>query len=50
MVISGKEESIKQINEQYISSLLSGKNFKDENFPVASFVIKKKIGIMTGVN
>ncbi len=43
MVISGKEESIKKINEQYVSSLLSGKNFKDENFPVASFVIKKKI-------
>ena len=42
VVINGKGEAIK-INQKYISNLLSGKNFQDENFPVASFIIKKKI-------
>ena len=42
MGINGREEIIK-INQKYISSLLSGKNFNDENFPVASFVITRNI-------
>ena len=42
---TGKEENIKNINitQNYISSLLSGKNYKDENFPVSSFLIDKKL-------
>ena len=39
---TGKEENIK-ITQKYISSLLSGKNYKDENFPVSSFLIDKKL-------
>ena len=35
---TGKEENIK-ITQKYISSLLSGKNYKDENFPVSSFLV-----------
>ena len=35
---TGKEENIK-ITQKYVSSLLSGKNYKDENFPVSSFLI-----------
>ena len=42
MEIFGKEENIK-INQNYIYSLLSGKSFNDENFPVASFVINSNI-------
>ncbi len=42
MATDGKGEVIK-INQKCISDLLSGKNFQDENFPVASFIIKKKI-------
>ena len=43
MEIPGKGGSIKKINEKYIYSLLSGKSFKDENFPVASFMINRKL-------
>ena len=43
MEILGKGGSIKKINDKYIYSLLSGKNFKDENFPVASFMINRKL-------
>ena len=47
MEIIGREENISKFNSTYISTLLSGKSFKDENFPVASFFIanniKKKI-------
>ena len=39
---TGKEENIK-ITQKYVSSLLSGKNYKDENFPVSSFLIDKKL-------
>ena len=41
----GKEESISsfEIEEKDVVKLLSGKTFTDENFPVASFVIKKNI-------
>ena len=39
---TGKEENIK-ITQKYISSLLSGKDHKDENFPVSSFLIDKKL-------
>ena len=41
----GKEENISnfEIEEKDIVKLLSGKTFTDENFPVASFVIKKNI-------
>ena len=41
----GKEENINDlnINEKKIKNLLSGKTFSDENFPVASFIIKKNI-------
>jgi len=44
-VIFGKEEDISnlEINEKDIIELLSGKTFTDENFPVASFIIKKNI-------
>ena len=42
MATDGKGEVIK-INQKCISDLLSGKKFQDENFPVASFIIKKKI-------
>ena len=38
----GKEENIK-ITQKYVSSLLSGKDYKDENFPVSSFLIDKKL-------
>ncbi len=38
----GKEENIK-INQKIISNYLSGKSFKNENFPVASFVIENEI-------
>ena len=45
--IIGREEYINKFTHKYILSLLSGKSFKDENFPVASFFIgnqiKKKI-------
>ena len=34
MEIPGKGGSIKKINDKYIYSLLSGKSFKDENFPL----------------
>ena len=34
----GKEENIK-ITQKYVLSLLSGKDYKDENFPVSSFLI-----------
>ena len=39
----GKEENISnfEIEEKDVVKLLSGKTFTDENFPVASFVIKK---------
>ena len=43
MEILGKGGSIKKINDKYIYPLLSGKSFKDENFPVASFIINKKL-------
>ena len=43
MEIHGKGGSIKKINDKYIYSLLSGKSFQDENFPVASFMINKKL-------
>ena len=41
----GKEENISnlEIEEKDVVKLLSGKTFTDENFPVASFVIKKNI-------
>ena len=39
---TGKEENIK-ITQKYVSSLLSGKNYKDENFPVSSFLIDKNL-------
>ena len=41
----GKEENINNpnINEKKIKNLLSGKTFTDENFPVASFIVKKNI-------
>ncbi len=41
----GKEENISNLDmkEKDIIKLLSGKTFTDENFPVASFVIKKNI-------
>ena len=41
----GKGENISapNINEKKIKNLLSGKTFADENFPVASFIIKKDI-------
>ena len=41
----GKGENISDpnINEKKIKNLLSGKTFADENFPVASFIIKKDI-------
>ena len=44
-VIFGKEEDISnlEIKEKDIIELLSGKTFTDENFPVASFIIKKNI-------
>ena len=44
-VIFGKEENISnlEIKEKDIIELLSGKTFTDENFPVASFVIKKSV-------
>ena len=42
MEIIGKEENIK-ITQKYVSSLLSGKNYKNENFPVSSFLIDKKL-------
>ena len=38
----GKEENIK-ITQKYVASLLSGKSYKDENFPVSSFLIDKKL-------
>jgi squalene synthase HpnC len=38
----GKEESIRTFNQKEIASLLSGKSFQNENFPVASFVIKRE--------
>ena len=40
----GKEENISnfELEEKDVVKLLSGKTFTDENFPVASFVIKKK--------
>ena len=39
----GKVESIKmsEINDKIISKLLSGKSFKDENFPVSSILLEK---------
>ena len=40
--ITGKEENIK-ITQKYVSSLSSGKNYRDENFPVSSFLIDKKL-------
>ena len=43
MEILGKGGSIKKINDKYINSLLSGKSFADENFPVASFMINRKL-------
>ena len=43
MEILGKGGSIKKINDKYIHTLLSGKSFKDENFPVASFIINKRL-------
>ena len=39
---TGKEENIK-ITQKYVSSLLSGKNYRHENFPVSSFLIDKKL-------
>ena len=41
----GKEENISnfEIEEKDVVKLLSGKTFTDENFPVASFIIKKNI-------
>ena len=41
----GKEDNINNPNthEKKIKSLLSGKTFTDENFPVASFIVKKDI-------
>ena len=42
----GKEENIKnnkKIFKDNISKLMSGKSHSDENFPVASFLMKKKI-------
>ena len=41
----GKVESIKMrnINDKVISKLLSGKSFKDENFPVSSIILEKRI-------
>ena len=44
-VIFGKEENISnlEIKEKDVVELLSGKTFTDENFPVASFIIKKNI-------
>lgn len=43
MEITGREENISKFTSTYISTLLSGKSFKDENFPVASFFIGSKI-------
>jgi len=46
MEIFGREESIKNkkkhINND-INKIMSGKSYSDENFPVASFLMKKKI-------
>ena len=41
----GKGENISDpnINEKKIKNLLSGKTYADENFPVASFIVKKDI-------
>ena len=41
--INGKGGVIKKITQNEIFSYLSGKNFKDENFPVASVLIKKNV-------
>ena len=38
-----ERKKILKITKKYISSLLSGKNYKDENFPVSSFLIDKKL-------
>ena len=46
MVIFGKEENISKIKksiEEDISHLMSGKSYSDENFPVASFLMTKKM-------
>ena len=48
METTGKEENIK-ITQKYVSSLLSGKDYKDENFPVSSFLIDKKLKKITRV-
>ena len=39
----GKEETISNLQEKKISTYLSGKNFHDENFPVASLLISPQI-------
>ena len=39
----GKEEAISNLQEKKILSYLSGKQFRDENFPVASLIISKEI-------
>ena len=41
--INGKGGVINKITQNEIFSYLSGKNFKDENFPVASVLIKKNV-------
>ena len=46
MAIFGKEENISKIKksiEEDISHFMSGKSYSDENFPVASFLMTKKI-------
>lgn len=43
MEIIGREENISKFTQTYITSLLSGKSFKDENFPVASFFIGSRM-------
>ena len=44
MVTYGKEENIKKkLTDKIISGYLSGKTYKDENFPVSSFLINKNI-------
>ena len=45
----GKEENISKKNitvkKNEVYKLMSGKSYSDENFPVASFLMTKKLGI-----